>query len=211
MKGLHNFYRLIDTSQNILYQVIVERIKVKGMDNNYLIFNVIIRETPTYDMSEPLTVLNDNLTSINKDADSLINAAKSLANFLINNQGYIQVVRSVSVLNAECKPEEMFYNSYIVYMQEYTHGDKSIFYKENDGEQKPLLTLNEGRNFIGQAKNFYYTDKEFDVESLIAQAILRQALFNNRLVNVVMPEELEKINEFINMPLTEQHSSTEKR
>ena len=31
------------------------------------------------------------------------------------------------------------------------------------------------------------------VESLIAQAILRQALFNNRLVNVVMPEELEKI------------------
>ena len=67
------------------------------MDNNYLIFNVIIRETPTYDMSEPLTVLNDNLTSINKDADSLINAAKSLANFLINNQGYIQVVRRASV------------------------------------------------------------------------------------------------------------------
>lgn len=179
--------------------------------NNYLFFNLIISERPTYDMSEPLNVLNDTLPSINKDADSLINAAKSLANFLINNQGYIQVVRRASVLNAECKPEEMYYNSYIVYMQEYTHEDKSIFYKESDGEQKPLLTLNEGRKFIGQAKNFYYTDKEYDVESLIAQAILRQALFNNRLVNVAMPEELEKINEFVNMPLTERHSLTEKR
>lgn len=167
--------------------------------NNYLSFDIFTGTIPTPNMEEPLSLLSND--GRENDTDSLINAAKAVANYIVENQGYILVTRSVPVLDAECKPTHIIYGSYIVYSQEQNHGGTTTFYKDNLLD--PLLILREGKSFPKQAINFYYTDREYDVETLIAQTLLKHVLSSNKLDNA-KPEDLKKITDFVNKQFEKQ-------
>ncbi len=131
------------------------------------------------------SLLNSNLKSSTLDK---IDAIKTLANDLVENEGYISITRQTEIISAKGLRQSISYKTYITYLSEVRNGLNVGLFK-SDGTE--MLHFSDSINDDRLHENFFGQDEPAKkISYLLAQHYILEKH------DSLSPDEIEELEKF---------------